>query len=375
MAMDLAALEQLINAQAGAQQNLGGLEDSLSQARALRGGSIAPQAQTGYVDPFSAIASMIEGSRARKTIRETTPQLEAAQLAIGQGQAAQKMYGLQKALDKEATRVSERRETESTRVGERAEDLALEAAERKTVERINPVSKKVETLTEGNGVFYKDGKPVENQHAWIEKEKALSSHKGPASFARPSRIQQDDLESMGLEAPELNLLVSDFIDDYGNTSGIPFKGSLSNLASRVAPGQMSDEAKASQAWWARYDTMYTLPVRNKLFGGALTASEGKEWEKAAISPNMEPEQIRKNLAILNRLKNKAARKMAENALLKNWNEPWIRSNLSDYMDAPLTDTPDKVEVDLTVVPEGVDRKEWALLSKDEKQDYHDFGAG
>lgn len=73
-------------------------------------------------------------------------------------------------------------------------------------------------------------------------------------------------------------------------AGKTLTGSAGNVAGRI----FGDDTGQSQ-WWQDYD-LHQAVVRNKLFGASLTAPEIAEWNKSAISPRMDPEQVKTNLA-------------------------------------------------------------------------------
>ena len=63
-------------------------------------------------------------------------------------------------------------------------------------------------------------------------------------------------------------------------------------------------------WWQTYDRHKNV-VRNELFGAALTAPEQAAFDKADITPNMDPTLIKKNLAVQQQIIQSAAKRTAE----------------------------------------------------------------
>jgi hypothetical protein len=100
-----------------------------------------------------------------------------------------------------------------------------------------------------------------------------------------------------------------FQDKYAGYK-IPAIGSAAMAAGRYLPESVAGKDTAEAAgFWQGYDR-YKNVVRNDLFGSALTATEQAAFEKADVSPAMDPAQIKKNLAaqkviVENGLKRKA----------------------------------------------------------------------
>lgn len=83
-------------------------------------------------------------------------------------------------------------------------------------------------------------------------------------------------------------------------------GNAANLIGRNLPENRFSEGAS---WWQSYDRFKNV-TRHELFGSALTATEQSAFEKADISPAMNPYQIKKNLElqkeiVTNGLKRKA----------------------------------------------------------------------
>jgi hypothetical protein len=90
-----------------------------------------------------------------------------------------------------------------------------------------------------------------------------------------------------------------FSDDYGGYGGgFETIAQVKMLMGRT--GWADPKLAESATWWQGYDK-YKNVVRNDLFGSALTPSEQAQFEKADITPGMDPKIIRSNLALQNRL--------------------------------------------------------------------------
>jgi hypothetical protein len=109
-----------------------------------------------------------------------------------------------------------------------------------------------------------------------------------------------ELEGAGTDFRTINSLVSGFDDKFGgfripgSPVGSDTYGDLANWAGRTSP-LAKPEHKASAAWWQEYQGLLNKD-RHELYGGALTATEFTEFRKSAVTPGMQPDMIRKNLA-------------------------------------------------------------------------------
>jgi DNA-binding transcriptional MerR regulator len=99
--------------------------------------------------------------------------------------------------------------------------------------------------------------------------------------------------------------------------GVPVPGSrwLANTAARYGFGDKED--KDAFAAKQKFDRLYTLAERNRMFGATLTTNEQRAWNDANPQIAQSDEQIKKALPILrkvfeNRLGNKARGLMREN---------------------------------------------------------------
>lgn len=115
----------------------------------------------------------------------------------------------------------------------------------------------------------------------------------------------DKIGGAGTKAETMNRLVSGFKPEFtGGVLGLPIGGNAINTLGRLT----GDDTGRTQ-WWQDYQG-YINQVRNELFGAALTAQEKAEFEKAVVTPNMDPNEAQKNLARQRELSAKAVERIA-----------------------------------------------------------------
>lgn len=397
--MDLNTLQQLMGSQAADATANTVLTDRLAEAKALRGSVPQAERTTGYVDPLSVITSLIQGSKGRKQVAELQPQQEAAQRRVNELASAKEQYGLTLAADKirqaqankDRTHLAGREDAanvqqnmvnqqtglaknrallqqnvenkaevaataEATRQKELADKLLVESGEREEVMKVNPKTGKTEALLiDKKGNLYRNGTLIENSAEWKNYEKPTSGRgRGADQFASPTAKQQTDLETTGNELVQTRSVIGEYKPEFAGGT-VPFGGTASNIAARMAPAAATQAMKDKQAWWAKYDLMYTLPDRNSLFGSALTGPERAAWNQAAIGPDMDDSQIAPRLKELEEIKTRVAKRMGENALIKGWDEKWVRNNLGAFLDG-----------EETAPPQGVSAEDWNSLDDEEK---------
>jgi hypothetical protein len=146
----------------------------------------------------------------------------------------------------------------------------------------------------------------------------------------PATIQRETEELVG-SVYNLNNLIGSFKDDYANNTKFPFEGTLSNTLGKYGAG--SQAQKDQSLWWSEYQRIYELPVRNKMFGSALTPSEQENWEKANISPNSPPEVIKAGLASMQRIAMDAAMRKGRNQATI-YDKGWLMSAYSPILGEP-----------------------------------------
>lgn len=129
----------------------------------------------------------------------------------------------------------------------------------------------------------------------------------PNFVPNPTNLSGPDIERLSdvtATAEQSKKLLAGFKDEFGG-----YKSSLLGEAVTAYKSRFGDDSGIS-AWWNEYQSKKNVQ-RNKLFGGALTDTERKEWEKADINPGMTPELIKKNLARRAALEQRAAAKITK----------------------------------------------------------------
>ena len=84
-------------------------------------------------------------------------------------------------------------------------------------------------------------------------------------------------------------------------------------------------------------------MRNKLFGSALTETERNEFDKAQITPGMNAELVKKNLARQDAASKKAAAKLAQSYLADGYKPEAVEAALGYRLEdlKPKTDLKSK----------------------------------
>jgi hypothetical protein len=145
----------------------------------------------------------------------------------------------------------------------------------------------------------------------------------PGAGLGPARIIPGTMltklgEQSGM-ADTLDRLVSTYKDDFG---GNPALGGAENWAGLLlgddAGGALGITPGQAQ-WWQDYQSWKNI-TRNDLFGSALTAKEGEEFDKAAITPGMAPDQIKRNLQRQQVLAQRAVTKLKRSTAI-NYRNP------------------------------------------------------
>jgi hypothetical protein len=116
-----------------------------------------------------------------------------------------------------------------------------------------------------------------------------------AAKEKPRNMSISDITKLSEEGGKfanITGFVNDFKDEY---AGHTVLGEGANVAGRYLPESMVGKStKEGADWWQGYDR-YKNVVRNELFGSALTATEKAAFEKADVSPRMDPQTIKTNL--------------------------------------------------------------------------------
>lgn len=111
---------------------------------------------------------------------------------------------------------------------------------------------------------------------------------------KATKITVNDVEKMSADGQKIQQVTgfaNTFKPEYANYKA-DMIGDAANLGGRtgILPGY-KDQAN----WWQSYQSHKNM-IRNAQFGSALTATEAAEFQKADISPGMDPEIIKRNLA-------------------------------------------------------------------------------
>lgn len=129
--------------------------------------------------------------------------------------------------------------------------------------------------------------------------------KGEAKPAKPlPQNVYKDLSSAGEKYHEFNKLGDTFKKDF---AGYVFEGA--GDAANWTARNLGIGNKDSAEWWSNYQEQKNQ-VRHALFGSALTATEKREFDKAAINPGMTPDAIKRNLTRQKEASTRAAQKVA-----------------------------------------------------------------
>jgi hypothetical protein len=83
----------------------------------------------------------------------------------------------------------------------------------------------------------------------------------------------------------------EFTQPFGSAAGLVGANYLPTALARTT-GIGTENSKAAQDWWAKWNDIYTLPFRNIKFGATLSTNEKNEWKKVDINPQMDERQIR-----------------------------------------------------------------------------------
>lgn len=153
-----------------------------------------------------------------------------------------------------------------------------------------------------------DGKPIvvrySNKNGRQIVPGAIPRPQQPTRQMQPKAI--NDLSQIGATAAQMDRLVSGFKPGYGGgMAGTHLGGETANMLGRT----FGDSTGRAQ-WWQDYQDWKNL-ARHTLFGAALTKTEAPQFDRAAVTPNMNEEEIQKNLKRQMDLANVAARKLAK----------------------------------------------------------------
>lgn len=138
-----------------------------------------------------------------------------------------------------------------------------------------------------------DGKPVAQEFA--------------QGKPKPMNLGYESINKMSEEGGKFSTvsgLANSFNDKY---SGYIVGGDTAMAGTRLGLPIASQDAAQ---WWQTYDRHKNV-VRNELFGAALTPSEQAQFDKADITPNMNPAIVKRNLAVQKQIIQAAAKRKVE----------------------------------------------------------------
>jgi hypothetical protein len=158
---------------------------------------------------------------------------------------------------------------------------------------LQPMPGRIVNLPDKNGVLQPFERSSDGQ---------ITPVQAPGVGQRYKQMGVNDITKLseeGGKAKSVAEFAATFSDNYGGYgAGIEPIAQLKMLAGRT--GWADPKLQESSTWWQGYDK-YKNVVRNDLFGSALTPSEQAQFEKADVTPGMDPKTIRANLALQNRL--------------------------------------------------------------------------
>jgi hypothetical protein len=134
----------------------------------------------------------------------------------------------------------------------------------------------------------------------------------------PPKLQSDLIEK-GQILDSSERFTKTFKPEYGGF----VSDTLGNLT-LTAERKLSGDTPRAQ-WWQDYE-LHQSVVRNKLFGSALTAPEIAAWEKSAIAPGMNADQIKANLARRETIERAGLTRMARSSAV-SYNKTAIEESL------------------------------------------------
>jgi len=347
---------------------------------------------------LSAMAEALRRQQRGGQILALSPDKQISAMGTGMidraGSGATKMGGLNKsALQAEALRTQQDRQAGATK-GYRDQqqqnwqaNFEAEAAQReakankrgKAVQYWDKVTKEpmgTASQMDGSGLLVNtnDGTPYDPEKYTLKDpnkgrsaERAGYTSKG---YKHRTAKQEKDLEESGLSADKVFRLVDDYRSEYAG--GFLPVGEAVNALTRTVSGIAGPEMKAKQAWWSDFKSEYEALERHALYGGALTEPEIAQWKKGTISATMQDDQVRRKLALMEKVKQDQVRKLYKAANAKGYNQEVTDTYLGRAVERPeVTGASAGVlagEADLSAVPEGLDPKKWASYSQDVKQD-------
>lgn len=177
--------------------------------------------------------------------------------------------------------------------------------------------------------------PTEKQELELRTARAnaeRAEREAAGGMTRNVRLSDGAIREMGKTGEgfvQLGQMLNKFQDAY---AGYGAGGDWANWEARNFGTGIGGQSDEGSQWWQQYQSRKNL-VRNELFGAALTATEAAEFNKADISPDMRPSQIRENLTRQREIVTRAARKMARTRLEQGADPDAVES----AFDVPLTE--------------------------------------
>lgn len=156
-----------------------------------------------------------------------------------------------------------------------------------------------------------------------------------AGQPKPRNLSFSDVSKMSEEGGKLqqvNRFVDTFDSEYG---GRPLVGEARNWVGRTLPSWAVDPKTAEGAtWWQDYDK-YKSVVRNELYGQALTPGERADFAKADINPGMNPDAIKRNLLIQQKIVRGAIERKVKGLISEGYSSETVQKSYGlDQQTAP-----------------------------------------
>lgn len=129
------------------------------------------------------------------------------------------------------------------------------------------------------------------------------------------------------------------IASAGNTSGVPFLGSLKQFMGTNLQALAPEDWERDSDVWRDWNMEYNNIIRNGIFGSALTASEAAAWKAASINPNMDPEQIRRNVEQMQNIVQYKAAKRAVSLINEGRPKQWVYDTYVDVLPESFWENP------------------------------------
>ena len=142
---------------------------------------------------------------------------------------------------------------------------------------------------------------------WKQKELAIKEQKADQKdYTRIPKTDREAFAGYGETLYGLDRTLKSLEDPEFDPGGMSVPGMNTGLNWAVGTlGMGTDERDKIQQWWQTYDQIYTLPVRNKMFGATLTEGEKAAWNAAHISQEMSKEMIEERLATMKEIMRRA----------------------------------------------------------------------